>query len=131
MQSTDMRKALVLCALLAPLSAQAADPWRPADTLREAGFLALLALDHQQTLTIARNPQEWYERNPLLGRHPSVGKVNNLLLLSAITHPIVSYLLPTNHCLGPICDWRAAFQWTTIVMEGGAVAHNFSIGVTF
>lgn len=126
-----IHKALAFCVILAPLSAQAADPWRTEDTWREVGFAVVLALDHQQTLTIARNPQEWYELNPLLGKHPSVGKVNNLFLLSAIAHPIVSYLLPTDKCLGPICDWRSAFQWTSIVIEGGAVVHNISVGINF
>lgn len=34
-------------------------------------MLVLLFIDWTQTMTIASNPEIWFELNPILGKHPS------------------------------------------------------------
>ena len=115
--------------LLILLLVSGCSTWRKEDTVRESVALAFIAVDYGQTKTIARNPQQYHETNPILGEHPSVGQVNAYYIATAVLHPTLAALLPTDHCIGPICDWRAAFQWVTIAVEAGYVAHNYSIGI--
>lgn len=110
----------VLLFLLLISSAQA-DEWTRSDTYREATYLTLHTMDWAQTRNIARNPI-YYEQNAILGKHPSVGRVDGYFALTGLAHLAVSYYLPA--------EYRKAFQYVTIGVEGGAVAHNFSIGVS-
>ena len=97
-----------------------ADDWTSADTKREAVYLTLHSMDWMQTRYIAKNPS-FHEQNDLVGRNPSIGKVNNYFVATALLHVGVAYLLPT--------EYRKAFQYITIGMEIGAVAHNYQIGI--
>jgi hypothetical protein len=57
--------------------------------------LAAHAADWNQTLQIARNPNSYYERNVVLGSHPSVSQVNAYFAVSAIGLLVLSqYLSP-------------------------------------
>lgn len=87
-----------------------------------------MAIDYGQTLDIASNPQ-WKETNPILGEHPTRSEVTRYFAVAAVLHPTISALLPTDKCLGPVCDWRKAWQWVTIGVEAGYVAHNYSLGI--
>ena len=98
-----------------------ADEWTAADTKREAVYLTLHTLDWAQTRNIARNPNKWTESNVILGKHPSVLQVDRYFIATGVLHFAVAHYLPT--------EYRKAFQYVTIGIEGGAVAHNFSIGV--
>ena len=49
-----------------------------------AAYLALHLVDWGQTLDIAKHPEAHYEYNPILGKHPSVRKVNTYMTLSAV-----------------------------------------------
>lgn len=95
--------------------------WTTTDTMLEGTWIILHILDWGQTLDIARNPHRFYEINPILGRHPSVGKVDTYMLLSTIIHPIISYHLPQ--------PYRKYWQYVTISITGGLVIHNFNIGL--
>lgn len=98
-----------------------AGEWSREDSYREAVYLTVHILDWTQTLNIARNPDKWHEKNPILGRHPSVGKVNAYFATTAAIHVGLAYLLPA--------EWRKTFQYLSIAVEGGVVAHNYSIGI--
>lgn len=95
--------------------------WTVQDTMLEATWMVLHIIDWGQTLDIARNPHRFYEINPIMGRHPSVGKVNSYMLASAIIHPLISYHLPQ--------PYRKYWQYVTISISGGLVIHNFNIGL--
>lgn len=86
----------------------------------EAAYLGLLVLDWGQTLYIADH-EDYYERNPILGRHPSRGAVNSYFLMSALLHPLVSVVLPK--------EYRAWWQGGTIGLDALCVGNNFSIGI--
>jgi len=85
------------------------------------GSTALLVADWSQALQIADNPARWYERNPLLGRHPSEGRVNTVASLVVVTN-VGALLLPKT----PRRIWYAAVTVVEIV----AVTHNLSGGIS-
>lgn len=95
--------------------------WTKQDTYRQAAVMALLVVDHGQTLNIAKNPETFHENNPILGKHPSVAEVNRYFLAAYVLHPTVSAVLPTRQ--------RRWWQWITIGVEAGVVAHNYSLGI--
>lgn len=112
-----MRAMLVLPVLT--LSACAS--WTPADSYREGAALGLLAVDYAQTMHIADNPQAFYERNPILGEHPSKSEVTTYFAAAAAAHIAIAALLPPK--------WREIWQYATITLEAGVVGHNASIGI--
>ena len=100
-----------------------AENWTKGDTYREIVFLSLHFLDWQTTLDVAKQPQDYQEYNPILGKHPTVSEVNNYFLLTGATHIILSYYLPN--------EYRRAFQYITIGISGTAVTNNLSCGLKF
>jgi len=62
--------------------------------------LAAHGADWNQTLQIARNPNSYYERNIVLGSHPSVSQVNAYFAVSAISLLVLSrYLSPEDRTM--------------------------------
>lgn len=105
--------------LLFPCSCMAGD-WTTADTVRQLTYTGLTVIDCEQTKRFISNPH-MYENNPILGKHPSEARINNLCAASIVGNAAVSYILPRR--------WREAWQYVWIGAEVGAVAHNHSIGV--
>jgi hypothetical protein len=68
----------ILIALLFSLClpALADDSWPVEDKALLVASTAFLIADWGQTRTIAKKPHLVHEKNPILGRHPSVGRVN-------------------------------------------------------
>lgn len=97
------------------------DEWTDDDTRREAVYIALHIMDWAQTRTIARNPDRWNEVNPILGEHPSVGRVDAYFAVMALSHMAVSDVLPT--------EYRDTWQYLSIGFEAGFVGHNLSLGI--
>lgn len=111
---------LLSVAMCAP-PAPAADSWTPADTRREAAYLALHITDWGQTRNIAKNPKRFHELNPVLGEHPSVAEVDRYFIAAAAVHAAVAYALPA--------EWRSGFQYVTIGIEAGVTAMNCRTGI--
>jgi len=82
-------------------------------------------MDWRQTVQIARNPDRYWERNPLLGEHPSEQRVNLHFLVGAILHPIVTEILPSKYRLWGT-DWKPRIIWQSISigMSGICVLNN-------
>lgn len=98
-----------------------AGSWDKTDTILEVTWQGLHQIDWAQTRYIAKNPDKLYERNPIMGRHPSIGKVNTYMGISAIVHPIVSYILPK--------PYKRYWQYISIGVSGGCVLHNTNVGI--
>lgn len=98
-------------------SVQAAEPSKE----QVIAASALLAADWLQTRYIARHPDQFFEHNPLLGRHPSIGRVN--------THFLGAFLLGYTLTQWGYCN-RSCYS-VFIALEGANVARNFSIGIKF
>lgn len=86
-------------------------------------MLVLLVIDWRQTLVIARNPQRWYERNPALGEHPSVARVNAWFALMAAGVLGIAWL-----CRG-LPDVFVVFASTVVVAEVICVVNNWRLGI--
>ena len=95
--------------------------WDKTELAMEAGFLTLHGIDWAQSLKIARNPGEYHEHNPLLGKHPSEGNVNMVMGAWTVIQPVIAHLLPSN--------WRKGFIAASGLVKLGAVINNASIGL--
>lgn len=102
--------------------------------------LTLILTDWAQTRAMARQPaydweplenspgyytwrEQWRENNPLLGRHPSEGKVNTYFALSVLTYLVVQDALPEKYA--------SLYRKGIILLEVTCVSQNLSIGVRF
>jgi hypothetical protein len=113
-----MRTTALILALLA-LDARA--DWGALDYSLAAGAGAMLLADWAQTRHIARNPAQYYERNPALGDHPSIAKVDQYFALAALLTAGVAYVLPRTE--------RRLFLGGVLVVETSAVVSNYRIGI--
>jgi hypothetical protein len=95
--------------------------WTKADYAREAAFVGLTIIDWGQTRNIAKHPDDYGESNPILGRHPSVGRVNTYFPLAIAGHIIATHYIPH--------PYRPWWQYIWIAREGYAVGRNYSFGV--
>lgn len=98
-----------------------ADEWSEGDKWRQGIYTALHVVDWNQTHQIARNPLNT-ERNPIMGPDPSAGQIDRYFAGTLIIHYALAHSLPSK--------WRERFQYVTIGVEAGAVAHNWSVGYT-
>jgi hypothetical protein len=111
-------KLLIACLFL---SGCANGGWSTEDSYRQAGVIALSGVDWMQTRKIAKNPDKYYEKNPLLGEHPSTEKVDVYFAASIAANTAIAMALPP--------EYRKWFQYVSIGVEAGVVANNFSIGL--
>lgn len=84
--------------------------------LLEAIYQALQAVDASQTHYASRNPNTFYEKNPILGKHPSKDKINAYFGATGLGHAAISYALPD--------PWDKIFQMLSIGVEGEPVMDN-------
>jgi len=109
------------CASIAQAEGLNIDPWTTGDTVRQGALTALLVADWAQTRYIVKHPETHQEANPLMGEHPSLGKVNNLSVLSIVGHYAIARALPR--------EWRHAWQYVFIGVELDATTYNARAGV--
>ena len=97
--------------------------WTMQDSLWEAAYLATHVADWGQTRDISAQCKSggYYEVNPVIGRCPSMSRVNLYFLSTALLHAGVSTLLPKKY--------RRFFQTSTMVMEIGYITNNYNIGL--
>lgn len=85
--------------------------------------LTLLAADWSQTTYIAMHPERFYEKNPILGKHPSVLKVAGYFTVCAWLLIMGTAMLPTPYGL--------ALAAGTAVLELVMVVRNHKLGIKF
>ncbi len=107
-------------ALLLLSGSACAEPFTVDDWKREAAFAALTVMDWQQTHDIARHPG-MFELNPLLGRHPSAGRIDRYFAASLLAHVALARILAP--------QYRVTFQRATIVAEAVVVGRNTYLGL--
>lgn len=95
--------------------------WTAADTGFQVAYTALLAADCAQTRYGASHPAKFQEANPMLGDHPSKGKINNACLIAGLGHFGISYILAPGA--------RRLWQAGAIMIEVYTVANNKHVGV--
>lgn len=106
--------------LLTCATAQAADPWT--DEQKAMGYALVVAtvVDWAQTRYISDHPI-FHETNPILGKHPSIGRVNNYFAASLLGGALVMDALPT--------EYRTMALKAGLVLEVLVVSNNARIGV--
>jgi len=72
------------------------DDWDMGDKALSSIALAGLIADRNQTRKIAKNPDKYHERNQLLGRHPSTGKVDGYFGLAGLGGLLAARNLPSD-----------------------------------
>lgn len=95
--------------------------WDKTDSLLLGTAVTLLAVDWNQTRTIARNPDRFHETNQILGNHPSVGKVNGYFATAIIGTVGVAMALPS--------EYRKFWLGGITVLEVSVTQHNRSLGI--
>lgn len=118
-----MRYALLLLSALAlPCQAQwlNLDPWTREDTYRQTAVAVLQVVDWGQTRYIAKH-SEFHEVNPLIGKHPSIGRVNNYFAISIPANIAISALVPSKY--------RALWQTGRLMVQVSLVSYNKGVGI--
>jgi len=72
----------------------ATDPWTKEQVLLQGVMSSLNIIDWGQTLDIADKPNEYYETNPILGKHPDRGEVNRYFASTMMLKVLITHLLP-------------------------------------
>lgn len=85
-----------------------------------AAAAAVRLADWAQTRNITRNPDRFREVNPIIGEHPSKGRVDGAFVIGSALLFGLAHYLPEYR--------KQILQWF-VVLGGGVVARNASIGV--
>ena len=115
----------ILLASIALFSCEskAADPWTDKQVNLGIAWGVLQAIDYSQTRYIAKHPDKFYEKESAryMGEHPSVSRVTNHFIVTTTVNLAIMHYLPSNY--------RTPFQYIMIGYTGGAVLHNYRIGI--
>lgn len=96
------------------------DKWTKAEKTKEVAWLILHAVDYSQTRYAMDRPDEFKEANPLLGDHPSEGRLNLFALITGIGHVWLTDYVGK--------EYRSLFQNITLGFKTGTVVNNFYVG---
>lgn len=109
----------VFCLLSSKVNAE----WDWSDTAVESMYFAAHITDWGQTRDIARQCGEglYAETNPIIGRCPSIGRVNTYFFATALLHAGIATILPKKY--------RRMFQVGTLGMQIGYISNNANIGL--
>ena len=86
----------------------------------QAGVLGTTGIDYLQTKEIAKN-DDYYERNPILGEHPSQTEVDLFFLGGAIFKTVTVHFTKK--------EYRPYLQTGYILGSSIAIINNHAIGV--
>ena len=111
----------LLFALILFSSIAVAEPMTRTDNAWEIAYQVAQFVDWSQTRTIAQHPDRFMEYNPLLGRSPSIGRVDSWMAAGMVSHYIVSRSLNRR--------WRRTFQVYTALGEVAVVGSNQQAGI--
>lgn len=93
----------------------------PVDKALYYSALTLTTVDWAQTRYIAEHPDQYYEKNSTLGRHPSLEEVDRYFAVSWAVEQIGARVLPRTWSR----IWLASRLWVRVDM----VTNNYSIGI--
>jgi hypothetical protein len=110
------------------LTAGPAKAWAPLESFdnRDKVFFTLLAVDWLQTRDIAANPDRFYECNPILGEHPSLGEVDRYFITSVAINYTIHRLALTSERWARFEDY---WQTAGLALELYCVGNNYTCGI--
>ncbi len=112
-------RALMLAILLIAWPVSARD-WTGEEIGWGAAAAAVRLADWAQTRNIVRNPDRFREVNPIIGEHPSMGRVDGVFILGSALLFAAAHYFP---------EYRRSILQVYVVIGSGVVARNASIGV--
>jgi hypothetical protein len=117
-----MKKLLAILLLLASsVHAEEFSEWDATDKRLLWAGQALIAADWAQTRQIAKNPDQYSEKNRYLGEHPSVGKVNTYFVSALAAHYYTAAYLSGSD--------RTAMLTGIVAVEAYVVNRNAKLGL--
>lgn len=116
-----MRTCLAAMLVVACTTQARADEWTPEQRYMGAALAAVTVVDWAQTRYIADSNGRFYETNPVLGRYPSMRRVDTYFAASMLVGAIVLDALPT--------EYRDTALKAGLVLEVLVVSNNARIGV--
>jgi len=99
----------------------AADPWTKEEKWVAGAAVGLTIIDWGQTRHIAKNPDKYFERNGVLGDHPSKKDVDTYFAAYIALQLLIGHNL--SH------KWRTPFLGGVALVEAGYVVHNHIMGI--
>jgi len=108
------------CLLSSCATFKNADPWTDEQVVLQSVAAVLKVADWGTTLDI-ENCANYYETNPILGKHPNRGKINKYFALSLGSQVFITHILPSKY--------RNWWLGTNILISGYMVKNNFGIGL--
>ena len=116
-------KKLIFCVILLLgiiLPVKAKDPLTKRDIKAIYAFNILQTIDMFQTFEIVES-DEWYETNPILGKHPNHGEVLGYFILRGLAHYETTKLIPAKY--------RDIWHTYNIVYNLDAINQNHKLGI--
>lgn len=113
--------AFAAAATVSSCSVVAGDAWSEDQLRMGAALAAVTVVDWAQTRHIADNPDRFHETNPIMGRHPSIGRVDRYFATSILVGAVVLDALPS--------EYRDYALKAGLVLEVLVVSNNARIGV--
>lgn len=113
--------AFAAAATVSSCSVVAGDAWSEDQLRMGAALAAVTVVDWAQTRYIADNPDRFHETNPIMGRHPSIGRVDRYFATSVLVGAVVLDALPS--------EYRDYALKAGLVLEVLVVSNNARIGV--
>lgn len=121
------RKILPLALLLSAGIAHADDPVDKSTPVLEWAYQGAALADMATTLDIKNHPT-LIEENPLIGSHPSDGRVLGYFAITGGLHYLITRELVNGSMPRPLIN---AWEVVSASVEVGMAAHNYSIGLRF
>lgn len=116
-----MRTCLAALLVVAGTTQARADEWTPEQRYMGAALAAVAAVDWAQTRYIADSGGRFYETNPIIGKYPSMRRVDTYFAASMLLGAVVLDALPT--------EYRDTALKAGLVLEVLVVSNNARIGV--
>ena len=95
-------------------------PLTKREIVREVVYIALNIIDWKQTLDIKNHPG-YYERNPLSPAHPHNDRINFVMTVGIVGHPLITWYLEP--------EKRVYWQTITTGVEAVVVYENYQLGL--
>lgn len=111
----------IVCVFLSSCATFNPDPWTKDQVIMQGIVSSLNVIDWGQTLDITERHDEYYEINPMLGKHPDRGEVNRYFACSMVLKVLITHLLPSKY--------RAYWLGGNILISGYLVDHNYRVGL--
>ena len=115
-----MKKLLLLILILLSSTAISEELSKP-EKVVELSFQVVNFIDMMQTLEIVQHCDQYYETNPILGKHPQQHEVITYFMIRGATHYHITKWLPEK--------FRIPWLTITFLPQVPIIEHNHNLGI--